>query len=339
MIETQTSSYEQLYNFLRNKLSLTESARFHHDYHINKDELSLIEIDLVVQDNQNTYVIELKNNVNLSAIAQLNLYRDIIKKTNTNTNYHFIIIGKAITPQVENIGKSLDIRFIKIPGIINIPNSSTYKSSPSVKLTSDKSWKIVSALIKEKTASIRHLSLIKNVSYAWTHKVIQALLSQNVVVRTGNLVSVSDVNKLLNGISWERPFENLFIKDIRIKRKSAFDAAQYITDLSESANINCVFTSYTAAGLYTGYSTRGDIAYLYIKTTDIDRLVEILSDEIGDDGIIVKLYSPDRDVFIDKRMLEGVEVVSPEQTLLDVAGLGYKGKDILKATVDNYASL
>ncbi|MGA9141261.1 MAG: hypothetical protein WBZ29_13630 [Methanocella sp.] len=340
MIETQVSSYEPLYEFLRSKLSLSGSARFNSNYHIS-NELSLIEIDLLIEDSFNKFVIEFKNNVNLSTIAQLNLYRDIVRKYHRdNTNYHFIIVGKAITPQVEYIVKSLDIDFIKIPGTINIPNSTFYRPSSGVKLTSEKSWQIIAALIKEKTTSIRHLSLIKNISYAWTHKIVQALLSQNVVAKTDNLVSISDVNKLLNGVGWERPFENLFIKEIKIKRNSSFDAAQYITDVSESANINCAFTSYTAAGLYTGYSIRGDIAYLYIKRTDIDRLIEVLSDDISNDGmIIIKLYSPDRDVFSDCRILEGVKVVSPELTLLDIAGLGYKGKDILKAMVDKYASL
>jgi hypothetical protein len=338
MLETEVSSYEPLYEFLRKKLSLSESARFYNNYYISK-ELSAIDVDLFIDDGFNKYVIELKNNVNLPTIAQLNLYRDILRKFDNNSDYQFIIVGKAITPSVEDIVKSVDIDFIKIPGTINLPNLNSYRSSPGIKFTSEKSWKIIAALIKEKTTSIRHLSLIKNISYGWTHKTVQALLTQNVVVKKDNLISVSDVNKLLNGIGWERPFENLFIKEIKIKRNTAFDAAQYITDIANSAKIDCIFTSYTAAGLYTGYSIRGDIAYMYIKKTDVDRLTEILADRISDDGVIVKLYSPDRDVFDDQRTLEGVKVVSPEQTLLDIAGLGYKGKDILKAVVDKYASL
>jgi len=48
---------------------------------------------------------------------------------------------------------------------------------------------------------------------------------------------------------------------------------------------------------------------------------------------------PDRDVFGDAREKEGVLIVSPSQTLLDIAGLGYSGRDITKAMVEKYATL
>ena len=45
------------------------------------------------------------------------------------------------------------------------------------------------------------------------------------------------------------------------------------------------------------------------------------------------------DVFSDSREKEGILVVSPSQALLDLAGLGYSGKDITKAMLEKYASL
>jgi len=104
-------------------------------------------------------------------------------------------------------------------------------------------------------------------------------------------------------------------------------------------NIDCAFTSYTAAGLYTGYSVRGDAAYAYVKNQDIGRLIDILSEDITNDGVTVRLYLPDRDVFSDSKELEGVKVVSPGQTLLDIAGQGYSSKDVTKVMIDKYATL
>ncbi|MBU3965799.1 MAG: hypothetical protein KKG76_00245 [Euryarchaeota archaeon] len=56
-------------------------------------------------------------------------------------------------------------------------------------------------------------------------------------------------------------------------------------------------------------------------------------------GIKARIYVPDRDVFGDARDKEGIRIVSPSQTLLDLAGLGYSGRDITKAMVEKYATL
>jgi hypothetical protein len=53
----------------------------------------------------------------------------------------------------------------------------------------------------------------------------------------------------------------------------------------------------------------------------------------------MKMYAPDRGVFDDTVEKEGIKVVSPAQTLLDLAGLGYSGMDITKAMVDKYGDL
>ena len=58
-------------------------------------------------------------------------------------------------------------------------------------------------------------------------------------------------------------------------------------------------------------------------------------------GIAVRIYTADRDVFKDRRMLsvEGVWLVSPAQLLLDCAGLGYSGRDITQKLVEIYDQL
>lgn len=57
------------------------------------------------------------------------------------------------------------------------------------------------------------------------------------------------------------------------------------------------------------------------------------------EGIKARIYTPDRELFHNTRDIERVQLVSPAQTLLDLAGLGYSGRDITKAMVEKYASL
>ena len=118
--------------------------------------------------------------------------------------------------------------------------------------------------------SIRQLSLLEKVSYGWAHATIQSILSQGVVTRKENYVSISDTNKLLNGVAWERPFENLFADEINIDYQDAFKAASELSQILKNKGIKFAFTSYTAAGLYTGYAVRHDTVYLYLEKKEMD---------------------------------------------------------------------
>ncbi|MCX9083247.1 MAG: hypothetical protein OIN87_00415 [Candidatus Methanoperedens sp.] len=80
--------------------------------------------------------------------------------------------------------------------------------------------------------------------------------------------------------------------------------------------------SYTAAGLYTGYTIRHDAVYLYIDKKEIDFFKNTFR-VTEKQGIKARIYTPDRDVFADTREKEGIQIVSPSQELLDLAGFGY----------------
>ena len=157
------------------------------------------------------------------------------------------------------------------------------------------------------------------------------------MTKRDSYLRISDVNKLLNGLAWERPFENLRAAEVTIEYDHAFRAAHDISHSLTNQNIKVAFTSYTAGGLYTGYAVRHDAVYFYLEKNDINLFKELFSTE-GKEGIKALLYVPDRDVFSAVREVESVVVTSPAQTLLDLAGLGYSGLDIAKVMVDNYAS-
>lgn len=330
--------YESVKEVLWQKLDLSKNARLKPEFLI-KDGVILLKPDLAIEDGTDRYIIEVKKKLSIVSVSMINLYKDLISKRSDKHRYHYIIICKVSAPLEEAVAKAAGIYVLLLPPGAKMPDVDAAKPSAGIKLTSKKSWAIISSLLKEKMSSIRQISLKEHISYGWAHKTVSALLSQGIAARKDDLIVISDVNKLLNGIAWERPFENLFVREIKLRGKSAFDTARYISHVTKSDNIDCSFTSYTAAGLYTGYSVRGDTAYAYVKDQDIDRLIDLLSEDITDDGVTVRLYAPDRDVFKDSQELEEVKVVSPGQTLLDIAGQGYSSKDVTKMMVDKYAAL
>lgn len=267
------------------------------------------------------------------------LLKELFRNENKDiSGIFFVIAGTVFHPDVEKIANQTNIILVTIPRNIEHPAQKYDRSPGKIKVTSEKSWKVITRLLKEKMTSIRQLSILENVSYGWAHAAIQSLLSQGVVTRKENYVRISDTNKLLNGAAWERPFENLFADEINIEYQDAFKAASELSHILKNKEIKFAFTSYTAAGLYTGYAVRHDAVYLYLEKNEMDFFKNTFR-VTEKQGIKARIYAPDRDVFADAREKEGILIVSPSQALLDMAGLGYSGRDITKAMVEKYASL
>lgn len=329
---------QRLTEMIRAKLNLSDSAVVIKEP-IFKDAWSPVEVDLVIEDGKSRFFVEIKSKVRVDTIAQLVLLKELLKKQNKDVSNIFLVIAsKVIPPKVEEIAKEVDIKLVAIPHNDGV-SIQKYDYFPSkIKVTSEKSWKVVTRLLKEKMTSIRQLSIMENVSYGWAYANIQSLISQGIVTKKGNFVRISDTNKLLNGVAWERPFENLCIKEINIEYDDAFKAALELSHILNNKGIKFAFTSYTAGGLYTGYAFRHDSIYLYIEEHEIDFFIKAFEDK-KKKGIKARIYTPDRELFDNTREIEGIKIVSPAQTLLDLAGLGYSGRDITKAMVDKYASI
>jgi hypothetical protein len=191
-----------------------------------------------------------------------------------------------------------------------------------------------------KEASIRQLSIKSGVSYGWTHATAKALVAKGIASDAGGRLRIVDVNKLINGIAWERPFERLFAQEIKIAANNAIVLAKEICLVCDEQQIACAFTSFTAGEIYTGYSARHDSVYLYLEKKNIAKLAGMF--DVRTQGeIAVRIYTPDRDVFKDRRTfsVEGVWLASPAKVLLDCAGLGYAGRDLTQKLVEIYDQL
>lgn len=328
---------QALIEIIRANLNLSDGAIVIKEP-IFKNAWSPIEVDLVIEDNAIKYFIEIKSKVRVDSIARLVLLKELLQNQGKDiSKISLVIASKIIPPIVEEIANQIGIKLVSIPHNIGITTHQFDYFPNKIKITSEKSWRVITRLLKEGMTSIRQLSLMEKVSYGWAYATIQSLISQGIVTKKGNYVGVSDINKLLNGVGWERPFENLFVGEINVEYDDAFKAAQNLTYMLKNKGIKFAFTGYTAGGLYTGYVIRHDSVYLYLEKKEVDFFMKMFKSE--KQGIKARVYAPDRDVFYDTREKESVQVVSPSQTLLDLAGLGYSGRDITKSLVDKYASI
>jgi hypothetical protein len=329
----------ELIALLRTELGFSESALIRQDSPF-EDNYPL-RFDLIIEDSSKTYIIELKRIVQLEGLSQLGLLKMLLNANNTSTqNIEFVIAGKRITAEAVEAAEKTGMRFVKLPNNMNLEGARDKHGTIPVKLTSPKSWQVISYQLKMKEASIRKISVGSGVSYGWTHAIIGALASKGIVSDAGGDLKITDINKLLNGIAWERPFEKLFTQEIRISADNTISLAKEICHACDEQRIPCAFTSFTAGEIYTGYSARHDSVYLYLEKKNIAELIGMF--DVRTEGkIAVRIYAPDRDVFKDRRTfsVEGVWLVSPAQALLDCAGLGYAGRDLTLKLVDAYDQL
>jgi hypothetical protein len=333
----------ELIELLRTELGFSENAVIKHGSTL-KDKYPL-QFDLIIEDGRKTYVIELKRIVRLDGLSQLGLLKLLLNANDTSTyenlpyNTEFFIVGKRITQEAAEAAEKIGIRFIKLPADMYPEEAHNKPGALSMKLTSPMSWQVVSHLLKIKETSIRHLSIESKVSYGWTHATVQALVSKGIASASdaGGYVKITDINKLLNGIAWERPFEKLLAQEFRIAANSATALAKEISFVCDEQQIPCSFTSFTAGELYTGYSARHDSVYLYLEKKNMAELVGMFDMQTRG-GLAVRIYRPDRNVFKDRRKssAENIWLVSPAQALLDCAGLGYAGRDLTLKLVALY---
>lgn len=336
----ETTDWNNVQSHIRKYLDISPQS-LHTDINTLSESIPLdfpISPDLTIEENNVIYFIEIKSKATVDVIAKLNLLRDFCLKTKFPKEIQLVIAAKSFPEREKLLMDQLDISMVKLPWSIKLTTEKQSKSS-NHRITSTKSWKIVSRLLKEKKTSIRQLAILEDISYGWAHKTIQALIQQNIAKKDYNHVSISNVDKLLNGVAWERPLTNLKSCEIQIPFSESMDAARQITRaFSMQHNIPVGFTSYTAAALYTGYGVRNDAVYLYLDDKHLDYFKELFESS-SPDSIKAIIYRPDRDIFQDTLEKDGVRIVSASQTLLDLAGMGYSAMDITKEMVAKYELL
>jgi len=292
--------------------------------------------DILIKENDALYCVEIKNRATIDAVARLNLYSALIKR-NAGTGYNIIpvLAVRTINPRESDLAEEVGIRVIKLPWNLKIKSGYENKQiKNTVRITSEKSWKIISCLLKE-PSSIRQISKKEEVSYGWAHKTVHSLLDQNIAEKDGYLIKITDPKKLLTGIAWERPMKNLLHKEIYVDYQNSHETAVSVTKNLEAEKIPHAFTGRTAGGLYSGYAFRHDSADLYLEKADIPKFTENFeSDEKS--AVKILIYIPDRDVFSSTVLTESVRLVLPEIALLDLAGMGYKERDLTNEMLKAY---
>ncbi len=108
--------------------------------------------DIVFRNNSELFFVEIRNStVTLDTIARMNLQREILHKR-TNREVRLVLAAKTINSREEILAKESDIIIIKLPWALTTPKGLEYKST-KIRISSQKSWKIITRLLREKSTS------------------------------------------------------------------------------------------------------------------------------------------------------------------------------------------
>jgi len=325
----------KLITFIKQKLDLDEGSEVKLDAHW-KD----FGFDVIIEDRKRseTLFIEVKAKASIEVIALLNLYKVHIDPE-LGSRGRFILVTKSISMKLMEMANTVGIEVLMMPREVVLTETPSKSSTGAVKITSEKAWRVVSGLIRLRSSSVRNLSISEKVSYGWAHSTIDHLLAHGIARRNGSQVFIDDMDKLLNGVAWERPTHSLVERELSIPFQDISSAAKELTDVLDTQGIKFAFSSYFAGMQYTGLGIQFDSVQMYVDADEIVNVKELVGASSDGNGIRLQLMRPDRLLFSETRVVGGFKVTSPSQTLLDLAGLGYKGKDLTKGLMAIYDQL
>ncbi len=298
---------------------------------VEMSSISNVQPDMFIRDGGDIYVVEVANTASLQKVAMLTLYQRLLV---SEDDTHFVLAAKVVPTSVLDAAEQAGVDIVPLPRDVSVTQEHSVQNA---RFTTEKAWRVSSRLLKEKTISIRQIALKEGLSYGWTHAVVKKLIARGIVTQRGNRVEITDTNKLLDAAAWERPLDDLRLGVVKTHFSNTYEAAETLTRTAEGWNMPLAFTSYTSASLYIGYGARHDSVYCYVSNKDAFQ--EMKRENGGGGGIDVVFYSADRDVFTVARSREGILVVSPSQTLLDLSGLGYSARDFAQEIVKRYADI
>ncbi|MHB1806913.1 MAG: hypothetical protein ACYCR2_07935 [Thermoplasmataceae archaeon] len=334
---------EPEYQYILEKLGIPPDAKVVREYPIVVGDRELL-VDIAVKSRDTLTLIEVKPRINEDTIYRIYALSHLIGvKPEERKRMRLVCAGKSLKYSTQELASKLGIETLIIPPKLYhsfVPTGTISKEilpydhiklSPS-RITSEKAWKIVCTILADKPQNILALSKQTGISYGWTNTIVHKLENSEIIPR-GYGLTVKDVDRLLNAVSWERPLEALHVETVNTGFKTATDCINEVALNLNKQGVDYAFTAHSSATYYGSSIIRDDFAYIYIPDALERNFLRTYSVE-ETSGCALKMYVPDRDVMKSSKVFNGIRVVDHCQNLLDLAGLGTDGRTSAKDLVN-----
>ncbi len=194
-----------------------------------------------------------------------------------------------------------------------------------VKLSSPQSYRVVNYLLAHPFTTQLKISADTRVSLGLVNHVVRPLFERG-VCRRGKWKSVELVDplRLLEILAWERTLQRLVKSTVRLQMSEVSKAKKMIDKVCNAHKIDYALTTFAALSHYQPYYITYPTIHMY--TLDVNRLESLLP--VGRGAVAVEILKPDHDMIMeDVREAEGLRLVSPIQTVIDLFCFGEGGRD------------
>lgn len=199
-------------------------------------------------------------------------------------------------------------------------------------LNTDKSLIIVKYILKNKIINQKKMSVNTNVSPAYINKIMMYLKKLDIVTKKSQFHYLNDPFKLLQLISYERPFNGLKKMEIRLEIDNIIDSENVIKKICDNNNIKYSFTMFSGLRRYYEYHINYPSVHSYIENMEI-----INQFPRGEGPIPIIFIEPDHKFILnDVEKINNFTICDKEQILIDLfsSGIGrdsaYKFMNVIK---------
>ncbi|HMK46698.1 MAG TPA: hypothetical protein VK436_08735 [Methanocella sp.] len=283
--------------------------------------------DLIIEREMAVYLVGIKlARATMKTVAKLSLYAKAVSQRFEERRVIVRLYAPTIAPDAKTALDRSGGVFQKLPTA-----KPKGMAADSIKLTSPGSWKVICHFIKHEEATMNQASVQTGVSYPWTRAVIRKLLNIGAFKDEGKKVRLSSMDQLFDYVVWERPINNLRSLEFRSAYHDEQEALYELYRNVSGIIPQSACALFTAADLYLEGIASGGCIQLYAD----ENAALVVKSLLGEgDGVSFQIYSPDREM--DIATIEDIRVVSPEQTILDLAGLGTYGAESAKIIAEYY---
>lgn len=280
--------------------------------------------DLILEHDSSVYIIGIKlTRATMRTVYKLVLYAKAVGQRYSTQK----VLMKLYAPAIAADAKAA---FIKAGGSFQRLAPARRTATETVKISSPGSWKVACFFLKHE-ATVNQASVKTGISYPWARSVAKKLVGLGAFVGRSRKLAVADLDALFRAVAWERPINSLKVQEFKSAFDDEGDALRALYSNVEGIVPASACALFTAADLYLEGFPSGGCIQLYADE-NAARVVKSLTGEGR--GISFQIYRPDRE--LDIRSLGNIRVVSMEQAILDLAGLGSAGADAARILVDKY---
>ena len=189
-------------------------------------------------------------------------------------------------------------------------------------LSSLQSYRVAKRLLEVRSSSQTDISTSTGVAVGYVNEIVHGLSDLNIVrVEYGETVLI-DYVKLLEKISFDRPYKRLVYAELRLPASTITETERLVTSFCVGNGVEYAYTMYSALRHYYEYHITYPTIHVYMRDPE-----ESVGMERGEGAVPVVVLRPDRPDILEQSMIDtGCRICDRTQVLIDLYSSGV-GRD------------